>query len=51
MSDERETEWVCAFCGASADGAPDPAVFSCCGEVGHVEQVYRDTGEPVEGTK
>jgi hypothetical protein len=45
---ERETEWVCAYCGSSADGAPDPSQHHCCGEVGHVEEVYRDTGESVQ---
>jgi hypothetical protein len=35
--------WVCVYCGTEVnDGCPDPSMFSCCGEVGHVEEVDED---------
>ncbi len=48
MDDEIETEWVCAYCGSSADGAPDPSMHHCCGEVGHVQLINSETGEPID---
>ena len=32
--------WVCVYCGNPVpDGCPHPAVFECCGEIGHVTEV------------
>ena len=45
--EQQETLWVCSYCGREATG--EPCTFICCGEIGHVEEVYANTGEPVEG--
>ena len=44
---ERKSEWVCAYCGASAEDAPDPSMFACCGEVGHIVLVDSETGKEI----
>ncbi len=32
--------YACVYCGREVnDGCPDPAVFVCCGEVGHTERI------------
>lgn len=43
---ERQTCWVCVYCGLACE-ACEPSTFTCCGEVGHVEEVDAETGEPV----
>lgn len=33
----------CPYCGKQVpDGCPDPAVFVCCGEIGHAEKDEAD---------
>ena len=44
---ECDTEWVCTYCGKSAESAHDPSMFACCGEVGHVVLVDSETGEEI----
>jgi hypothetical protein len=44
---KRDTYWACCYCGNECQGA-EPATFRCCGEIGHTEERYEDTGEPVD---
>jgi hypothetical protein len=46
-TEQRDTYWCCCFCGRECAGH-EPATFICCGEIGHTEERYEDTGEPVE---
>ena len=46
---ECQTYWRCVYCGKQVpDGCPDPAVFQCCGEVGHVEEYTEEPEEAAE---
>ena len=51
---EGEGEWRCPYCGAvMPDGVDHPAVWECCGEMGHAEHwVLRwDNRNKVNGSK
>ncbi len=53
LSRPKTPVYACVYCGREVnDGCPDPSMFSCCGEVGHVERVdepmdYEAEDEPI----
>jgi hypothetical protein len=39
-------KWACVYCGKGVpDGCDHPNVFSCCGEIGHVEEIKEEETE------